>query len=217
MGRKGVGLVRLIDADAVLDRYYADWEYHCITMAEDDRQWLRQCIDHAPTIDAVPVVHGRWTLNPDGSGTCNQCHRTQKNVGTMTDGRTFAVAAALRWMVKRMYKAPIELITRDIVRQFVERVDGEVFNTVTQYGITVDKEELLKALAYDREQYEKGYGDGYRAAKDEIVRCKDCEYWMYEYDDVGLCAVDVPDTDGVERHAFDFCSYGERKKNAENH
>lgn len=44
-----------------------------------------------------------------------------------------------------------------------------------------------------------------------VVRCKDCEYWMYEYDDVGLCAVDVPDVDGVERHAYDFCSHGERK------
>ena len=48
-----------------------------------------------------------------------------------------------------------------------------------------------------------------------VVRCKDCEYWMYEYDDVGLCAVDVPDVDGVERHASDFCSHGERKENAD--
>ena len=99
-----------------------------------------------------------------------------------------------------MYKAPIELITRDIVRQFVERVDGEVFNTVTQYGIHVDKEELLKALAYDREQYEKGYGDGYRAAKDEIVRCKDCKFW--EQGDCYRLELSRPD---------DFCSYGERR------
>ena len=45
----------------------------------------------------------------------------------------------------------------------------------------------------------------------EVVRCKDCTQWMYEYDDVGLCVTDVPDVDGVQRRADDFCSYGERK------
>ena len=65
--------MRLIDADAVLDRYYADWEYHCITMAEDDRQWLRQCIDHAPTINAVPVVHGRWVHLGGDEWCCSAC------------------------------------------------------------------------------------------------------------------------------------------------
>ena len=46
-----------------------------------------------------------------------------------------------------------------------------------------------------------------------VVRCKDCENWMYEYDDVGLCVTDVPDVEGVQRYACDFCSYGERKDN----
>lgn len=45
----------------------------------------------------------------------------------------------------------------------------------------------------------------------EVVRCKDCEYWRHEFEDVGLCKVDVPDVEGVERCADDFCSYGERK------
>ena len=45
----------------------------------------------------------------------------------------------------------------------------------------------------------------------EVVRCHECEYWMYEYDDVGLCVIDVPDIDGVQRFDHDFCSYGERK------
>ena len=31
---------------------------------------------------------------------------------------------------------------------------------VLSYGIEVDKDELIKTLAYDREQYEKGYADG---------------------------------------------------------
>ncbi len=32
------------------------------------------------TIDAVPVKRGTWKLNKDGSGTCDQCHFTQKAV-----------------------------------------------------------------------------------------------------------------------------------------
>ena len=47
----------------------------------------------------------------------------------------------------------------------------------------------------------------------DLVRCKECKNWMYEYDDVGLCVTDVPDIDGVQRLANDFCSYGERKNN----
>ncbi len=29
--------------------------------------------------DVRPVVRGKWTLNKDGSGTCSECGRTQKN------------------------------------------------------------------------------------------------------------------------------------------
>lgn len=94
-----------------------------------------------------------------------------------------------------MYKSPIELITHDIMRQFAEKVDCETYKAVTQYGIHVDKEELLKALSYDRRQYEKGYAD----AKAEIVRCGECihrgtDSWC-EY---------------VDENPEFFCSRGER-------
>lgn len=48
----------------------------------DIRKWavLVGDIDDAPTIDAVPVKRGTWKLNKDGSGTCDQCHFTQKAV-----------------------------------------------------------------------------------------------------------------------------------------
>ena len=39
---------------------------------------------------------------------------------------------------------------------------------VQQYGIVVDKEELLKALQYDREQYAKGYNDALNKVKEYI-------------------------------------------------
>lgn len=34
----------------------------------------------AQKADVVEVVHGEWKFNKDGSGTCNQCGITQKNV-----------------------------------------------------------------------------------------------------------------------------------------
>lgn len=48
--------MRLIDADA-LKKHYAWWE--------DDRQKLFDSIvDSQPTVDAVPVRHGKWTVTP---------------------------------------------------------------------------------------------------------------------------------------------------------
>jgi len=44
------------------------------------------------------------------------------------------------------------------------RLDNDCLKAVQEYGITVDKEELIKALQYDRGQYEKGYADGKRDA-----------------------------------------------------
>jgi hypothetical protein len=53
------------------------------------------------------------------------------------------------------------------------RMEGEVCKAVQNVGINVDKEELLKALQYDKDQYEKGYAD----RDSEIVRCKDCKFY----------------------------------------
>lgn len=54
-----------------------------------------------------------------------------------------------------MYKSPIEMIMGQIRTQ----QEDHVFKAVQEVGITVDKEELLKALKYDRDQYNKGYHD----------------------------------------------------------
>ena len=55
-----------------------------------------------------------------------------------------------------MYESPIELIVKNVQQAF----ENEVVNVVQNYGINVDKEELLKALTYDRGQYDKGHADG---------------------------------------------------------
>lgn len=51
---------RLIDINAAMDRYDADWEYHCLTLGQSDKQWLQQCINDAPTIEVAEIVHGKW-------------------------------------------------------------------------------------------------------------------------------------------------------------
>ena len=113
------------------------------------------------------------------------------------------------------WKSPLQLkindICKDIGRATAKAFDDMVFRAVAEVGIEVDRDELIKALAYDREQYRKGFVDGYRAAQDDLVCCRDCEYWRPDYEDVGLCVVDAPDIDGVERQADDFCRYAERR------
>ena len=64
-----------------------------------------------------------------------------------------------------MYQSPIEIITRQMRTQF----EDNVFKAIQDYGIAVDKDELIKALQYDREQYEKGYRDGLLHRVDEWI------------------------------------------------
>lgn len=67
-----------------------------------------------------------------------------------------------------MYQGPILLIYSEMQRQ----VENFVLTAVQKVGVNVDKDELLKALAYDRGQYVKGRAD----ALASIVRCEDCKW-----------------------------------------
>lgn len=60
-----------------------------------------------------------------------------------------------------MYESPIEMIYTDIQTQIKEETDKCIYEAMQQCGIHVDKDELIKALQYDRRQYERGYLDGY--------------------------------------------------------
>ena len=57
--------------------------------------------------------------------------------------------------VKKMWESPIDVI----YSQMQTKYEGEVLKAVQSVGINVNKEELIKALDYDREQYRKGYQD----------------------------------------------------------
>ena len=54
-----------------------------------------------------------------------------------------------------MYISPIDIIYGQLETQ----MEGDILRAVQSYGINVDKDELIRALQYDREQYYKGYAD----------------------------------------------------------
>lgn len=60
-----------------------------------------------------------------------------------------------------MYDSPIRLAVSKMTSQF----NDDIYNAVVKTGIDVDKDELVHALNYDRNQYEKGYRDGLKAGE----------------------------------------------------
>lgn len=55
------------------------------------------------------------------------------------------------------YKSPINIISSALRIE----IENETLKAIKDVGIDVDKDELIKALKYDRNQYDKGYGDGF--------------------------------------------------------
>lgn len=69
-----------------------------------------------------------------------------------------------------MYKSPIDITVSDISHKIVKEQENQIYKTVQSVGVNVDKHELIRALNYDRQQYDKGYYDG---VKDFAERYKD--------------------------------------------
>ena len=64
-----------------------------------------------------------------------------------------------------MYESPINII----ISELCTKLESDCVKSVKRYGFDVDKEELAKALNYDRNQYEKGHTDGYNKAIDDFA------------------------------------------------
>ena len=81
-----------------------------------------------------------------------------------------------------MYESPINIIYKNVEESF----ENGIIKAVQKADIIVDKEELIKALQYDRDQYRKGYADAkYRSHgewvdkwhtlwKEELPMCSVC-------------------------------------------
>ena len=69
--------MRLIDADGLSKSIYDNVSapYEDAVAAKED---CLRAIEEAPTVDAVPVVHGEWLLRHEGCGhywECSSCHK----------------------------------------------------------------------------------------------------------------------------------------------
>lgn len=74
-----------------------------------------------------------------------------------------------------MCESPIEIrqTSTQYTAIFDKEKDSMILKAVQGVGVNVDKEELLKALEYDRQQYQKGYQDGCKEViKNLIERLK---------------------------------------------
>lgn len=79
-----------------------------------------------------------------------------------------------------MYESPIEVISNQLRFEY----ENNIMKAVLGYGINVNKEELIKALKYDRDQYKKGYEDGRR---DALNKPETAEWKAYP-DECEICA-----------------------------
>lgn len=115
-----------------------------------------------------------------------------------------------------MYESPIKVVQGELETQ----LEGEILKAVHRVGVTVDRDELIRALRYDREQYQKGFDDA-RVDAVVVTRCKDCKHkgWVQEPChgmSVDYCRVWDCTLRNLEST---FCSYGEPKEvqNADDH
>ena len=117
-----------------------------------------------------------------------------------------------------MYNEPIKLYELQM-QTIIEERENAIFAKVQAcFDVDVDKAELIRALSYDRNQYEKGYADGKADAMTELVRCKDCKHWEKGNSKGGNSIEDLQWIGGCKwakccRREMDFCSMGERKDN----
>ena len=64
-----------------------------------------------------------------------------------------------------MYESPITLVEDEISMCS----EDNIYRAVQECRIDVDKDELIKALKYDRRQYEKGYADALNQIKTDLI------------------------------------------------
>lgn len=66
------------------------------------------------------------------------------------------------------YESPINIVQQLVQTDVAENVDKQVYTAIHQVGVVVNKDELIKAINYDRNQYEEGYKNGYKKAKEDL-------------------------------------------------
>ena len=101
-------------------------------------------------------------------------------------------------MYRFIYEARVSIVEKqdEIICQAISHIGGKEFR-----HITIDRNKVIEALTdYMKKQKNK-------ADFVEVVRCKDCNHWIY-WADEKRCSCDLHHTNTSRD---DFCSYGERK------
>lgn len=77
------------------------------------------------------------------------------------------------------YESPITRIQNQLLKEMVKKEEDQFVCEVRQaIGYQIDKAELIKALNYDRDQYEKGYQDGKLDGYQQAESKKRKGYWF---------------------------------------
>lgn len=103
-----------------------------------------------------------------------------------------------------MYNSPISIPHGPLELEYIDKYLKSTSSAEEHYiaarvrstlGVNIDRDELIKALNYDRQQYEKGYEDGKRDAVKQgrwdileddymgltLIKCSLChEEWCFE-------------------------------------
>lgn len=100
----------------------------------------------------------------------------------------------------------------DAAESIAEQFDRYVLRQVAKTGVSVDRDELVKALRYDRDQYDKGYNDGVKHGIEISTPTwiPVTEMLPEPLEDVLVCEngfIDVAHYDEVLQKWFDNCSY----------
>lgn len=86
-------------------------------------------------------------------------------------------------------KIPITMIQRIIdetTSELIKREEEAIMQAVREVGISVNKEELIRALQYDRNQYEAGVTDGLKLAYEAVMQFYRSDGIMTPYEKIGL-------------------------------
>ena len=68
------------------------------------------------------------------------------------------------------YESPITLALQEIAKKITKERDDRIVAEISeQMGVNVDKHELARALAYDRDQYRKGFEAAWLAREKDVM------------------------------------------------
>ena len=101
------------------------------------------------------------------------------------------------------YESPITMEVKKCCDKIIEERENAIMMRLEEeIGFHIDRNELIKALKYDREQYAKGYREGYEHGKEEILRVKGS--WNYIQSSMPICPFCGA---SAHKHFRNFCPH----------